>query len=354
MPAIRCGTGTDVFTITLARELRRRGLRCEITWLPHRAEYLPWSVRAHAPPPWANVVHINSWLHGRFVPRDLPCVATVHLPLHRPTDRQDMGLLQRLYHLAWIRRLEKANLRRADAIVAVSRDTADAIASAGTPSDVLVVYNGIDLSGPLHPVPRSMPNRPFRLLYVGSLSRRKGADLLPAIMDRLGSGFELLYTAPARGRPPPLPRNCRAVPRTGSPDELAELYRSADALLFPSRREGAPLAVLEAMACGLPVIAANASSLPEIVEHGACGLLCAPDDPDSFAQAARQLASSPALWRMMRQAARSTVERRFSLRQVIDAYLSIYELTLGTADHAEQSRRGQTFVPRSESQNTGQ
>ena len=328
MPAIRCGTGTDVFTTTLACELRRRGLRCEVTWLPHRAEYAPWSVRVPPAPAWANVVHINSWLHSRFVPRDLPCVVTVHLPLHRPGDKRDMGSLQRLYHLAWIRRLERINLRRADVATAVSHDTAAAVASTGVVSRVHVIHNGVDLSGPLRPAPRSVPNRPFRLLFVGSLSRRKGVDLLPPIMKRLGNGFELLYTAPARGRPPPLPPNCRAVPRAGKPEALAALYRSADALLFPSRREGAPLAVLEAMACGLPVLASRASSLPEIVEHGVCGFLCLPEDPASFAHAAEQLASSPDLWREMRHAARDVIERRFGLQQAIDAYLSIYELAL--------------------------
>ncbi len=239
-----------------------------------------------------------------------------------------MSLLQRLYHAVWIRRLERRALQRARAAVAVSRDTAEAIQATGHASNVRVIYNGIDLAGPLRPTPRDIPNNPFRLLYVGSLSRRKGADLLPAIMSRLGGDFELVYTAPTRSRVPPLPSNCHALPRAPGPEALVTVYQSADALLFPSRREGAPLAVLEAMACGVPVIAARTSSLPELVEDRRCGLLCAPDDPAAFARAARELADSVEMWRAMRQAARSRVEQRFSLDQMIDAYIAIYEEVL--------------------------
>ncbi len=332
MPVVRCGTGTDVFTWTLARELVARGIRCAVAWLPHRSEYAPWSVRVPDPPPWANIVHINSWLHPRFLPARLPCVATVHLPLHRPGDRRDMGRLQRLYHAVWIRGVERRVLRQAGAVVAVSRDTAEAARVAERVHRVHVIYNGIDLAGPLRPVPRDEPNRPFRLLYVGSLSRRKGADMLPDIMNRLGSAYELVYTAPARGSLPMLPPNCRAIPRVPGPEALATLYQSADALLFPSRREGAPLAVLEAMACGLPVIASRASSLPEIVEHRRSGLLCMPDDPGAFAGAARELAAAVHTWRSMREEARNRVERHFSLERMVDAYIAVYREVLQEAE----------------------
>lgn len=78
-PAIRAGSGTDVFTERLVEGLRRRGIRAEITWLPLRAECAPWSVAVPKPPAWANIVHINSWLPGPVVPDGLPLVVA-----HRP------------------------------------------------------------------------------------------------------------------------------------------------------------------------------------------------------------------------------------------------------------------------------
>ncbi|MFN3594090.1 MAG: glycosyltransferase [Thiobacillaceae bacterium] len=73
-----------------------------------------------------------------------------------------------------------------------------------------------------------------------------------------------------------------------------EAYRQADALLFPSRIEGLPLTVIEAMACGLPVIAAKSASLPEVVAHGATGLLCPVDDVGAYVSAPRTLAGDAA------------------------------------------------------------
>jgi alpha-1,3-rhamnosyl/mannosyltransferase len=70
-------------------------------------------------------------------------------------------------------------------------------------------------------------------------------------------------------------------------DELAALYRGADALLFPSRYEGFGLPALEAMASGTPVVAARAGALPEVV--GAAGILVDPDDPDVLATALLEL-----------------------------------------------------------------
>src|SRR5690606_37416690 len=60
-PTIQAGTGTDVFTQRLCDGLNARGVRAQITWLPHRAEYVHWTVPAPPPPAWANVVHANSW-----------------------------------------------------------------------------------------------------------------------------------------------------------------------------------------------------------------------------------------------------------------------------------------------------
>jgi len=76
-PAVRTGSGADVFTERLAGALIERGVRAEISWLPHRAEFLPWSVGRPTIPAGANIVQVNSWLHTRFIPARLPVVATM-------------------------------------------------------------------------------------------------------------------------------------------------------------------------------------------------------------------------------------------------------------------------------------
>ena len=60
-PTVRTGTGTDVFTERLVEGLNQRGIRAEISWLPLRAEYAPWTVAVPKPPEWATVAHVNTW-----------------------------------------------------------------------------------------------------------------------------------------------------------------------------------------------------------------------------------------------------------------------------------------------------
>ena len=83
-PTVRTGSGSEVFTVRLVDELKNRGLRAEITWLPLRAEFAPWTVPVPRPPTWANVVHVNTWLHPRFLPKRMPVVATLHHSIHHP------------------------------------------------------------------------------------------------------------------------------------------------------------------------------------------------------------------------------------------------------------------------------
>jgi len=247
-PAIRAHSGADVFTERLCAALNAQGIRAEITWLPLRAEYAPWSVAVPRAPDWATVVHANSWLHPRFLPRHLPVVTTLHSCVHDPALRPYKSAAKALYHAAWIRRVEAAHLRRADRVVAVSRYTADVARRVFGREDIEVIHNGID-TAVFTPVDRAEPNRPFRLLYVGNWDARKGVDLLAPILRALGPDFELHYTADRNGRHTryALPPNARCLGRLSGP-ELVRAYQTADALLFPSRLEGLPLTVIEAMA----------------------------------------------------------------------------------------------------------
>jgi glycosyltransferase involved in cell wall biosynthesis len=323
-PAIRCGSGADVFTERLCRALNDQGIRAEITWLPHRAEYAPWSVPVPKPPAWANVVHINSWLPPRFVPAGIPVVATVHSSVHDPALLPYKSRLQALYHKHWIHPIEAANLKRADCVIAVSHYTAAQVETSFGVHDIQVIHNGIDCHM-FTPSTRNAPNRPFRLLYVGNWSARKGVDLLAPIMERLGDDFILQYTADRNGahRCFRLPSNSVCLGRlTGK--SLVRAYQEADALLFPSRLEGLPLVPLEAMACGLPVIACKTSSLPEVVEDKVTGFLCIPNKTEDFVDACQHLRTDQDFWRRMRQIARIKAFSSFNESTFVMRYLQLY------------------------------
>lgn len=324
-PAVRAHSGADVFTERLCAGLNAHGIHAEITWLPLRAEFAPWSVAVPSPPAWATVVHVNSWLHPRFLPRDRPIVSTLHSCVHDPQLRPYKSLSKALYHIIWIRRIEAANLRCAAHVVAVSRYTAQAAQAAFGRQGIEVIYNGVDTDF-FSPVARNQPHQPFRLLYVGNWNPLKGVDLFCPILQTLGEDFELLYTADRNGAHTPyaLPANCQCIGRLNARD-LVQAYQNADALLVPSRLEGFGLVAAEAMACGLPVIAANTSSLPEVIEHGKTGLLCPVDDVSAFAAAARTLAQNPARWQAMRQAARSRAVALFSAQEQLMRWIALYQ-----------------------------
>lgn len=324
-PAIRTGTGTDVFTQRLCDNLNRRGIRAEIAWLPRRAEFLPWTVQAPNPPSWANVVHVNTWLHSRFIPAHLPVVATMHLCVHDPAFEPYKSRLQTLYHRHWIKPLEAIVLHRADRVVAVSHYTADRTREVFGTKDVLVIHNGVPIPADTNELPERQPHVPFRLLYVGNWSRRKGVDLLGRVMEVLGDRYELRYTADAYGThlKVKLPVNCMCIGRV-SGLQLQHAYKDADALLFPSRLEGFGLVAAEAMSNGLPVVAVNNSSLPEVIEDGVTGLLCPNDDIFEISRAIMNLAENADIWRNFSISSRSLVKHRFDINIKAGKYLSIY------------------------------
>jgi glycosyltransferase involved in cell wall biosynthesis len=322
-PAIRANTGADVFTETLATQLQKRGFRAEITWLPLRAEYAPWTTHVPRPPEWANLVHVNTWLHRRFIPRDLPVIATMHHCVHDPAFAPYKSPAQAFYHRVHIRPLEHAVLRRADAVVAVSSFTAEHTQAVFGTNSIVVIPNGIDVANLFHPVEDYAVHRPLRLVFIGSGSRRKGVDLLGPIMERLGLGFELAVVG-ATHIDGPLPPNVRIVGRVATRQNLAAAYREADVLLFPSRLEGFGLVAAEAMACGLPVIASGGSALTEVVEDGVTGFLCPRDDIDAFVEAARRLAADPEFAASLSRAARRRAVDAFSIDRMVEAYVKIY------------------------------
>jgi glycosyltransferase involved in cell wall biosynthesis len=217
-------------------------------------------------------------------------------------------------------------LRRAAIVTAVSAQTAMQTARAFPGTEPRVVHNGLDVPTAWCAPRPPRGSRTFRVLYCGNWSRRKGVDLLEPLMLALGDGFELLYTPDRDGAVGgfPLPPNARSLGRLRGPAALAEAYRSADALVFPSRLEGLPLVPLEAMACGLPVVAMETSSVRELVVDGQTGFLVPSDDVAALAGSLRALRDSPRLWAAMSEAGRTRQAEMFSEVRMVEAYLAAY------------------------------
>lgn len=106
---------------------------------------------------------------------------------------------------------------------------------------------------------------------------------------------------------------------------VEEALAGATAFLLPSASESFGLAALEAMAAGVPVIASDVGGLPEVVVHGECGFLHAPDDLDSMVEAAARYADDADLQARHGEYGRRRAATEFSVDRAVNAYLAVYE-----------------------------
>lgn len=247
----------------------------------------------------------------------------------------------------------------ADMYLSVSPGLSDAYVAARLPSAKLrQVANGVDLTrfSPVsgeqrHAIRRrlGLPLDQPLILFVGILSRDKQPHVLfeawaSLLRDRPRPGV-LVFVGPTSSRQfeadANLAEGIRAdAQRSGIGDRVRfvppthnihEYFQAADIYVLPSAREGLPIALIEAMACGLPSIASRLpGSTDDVITDRMDGLLVAPGDPSAFASALERLLGDADFGSRIGAAARRTVEERFSMERVADAWLAAYHSLLGT------------------------
>ncbi|UGQ46212.1 glycosyltransferase [Massilia endophytica] len=117
--------------------------------------------------------------------------------------------------------------------------------------------------------------------------------------------------------------NCCWMP--GARDDIPSLLQQMSIFALPSLAEGTPGAVLEAMASGLPIVATRVGGVPELIEHGASGLLVAPGRPAALAAALERYVLAPSYAARHGAAARERAVQRYSMQATVDAYLDMYD-----------------------------
>ncbi len=217
-------------------------------------------------------------------------------------------------------------------VVAISRDNLEEIvADVGEPSraKVEVIHCGVDTTTLRPSAATRPPERPLTILSIGTLHEVKGqAHLVEAcrrLRDRdvavrcrfIGDGEDetmLRERIETAGLADSVTLDGRLT-RSQVIDALGE----ADLLVAPSvvaangKREGIPVVLMEAMSCGLPVVASRLSGIPELVDDGVTGLLVPPGDPGALADAIERLHADPSLRARLGAAARRRVEADFDL-----------------------------------------
>ena len=229
-------------------------------------------------------------------------------------------------------------LRRGSATIVLSEGSRRQLRPHAPKVDWRVVSNGV----PLLPIQPKQENRPPHFLFLGNLTRRKGAYDLIAAVELVAkrqadcilqlAGGEVVAGQQAeieqRIRESPCSRQIR-LPGLVTGSEKERVLAASDGIVLPSYAEGLPMVLLEGMAYGLPVVATRVGSVPEVVDDGVEGFLIEPGDVDSLADCMYRLATDTNLRHRMGRAARWRVEKEFSLDNMADRILSIYNEVLG-------------------------
>ncbi|GAB4352907.1 MAG: hypothetical protein Kow0073_08800 [Immundisolibacter sp.] len=326
--AIRAAVPTGSGAAVIHRALQDAMPGYLLATYPPRCEYWPPLLRRLRDPA-ADLVHAPPD-HAAFVcPRRTPLVITFHNYVLDRAMRPYSSAVQRLHYASDLRLYTRMALRRAAAVTAVSNFTAQLVREdlrfAGP---IEVIPNGVDV-GRFRPGDAPPQDGPLRVLFSGNLTRRKGADLLAEIARLAGPDVEIHYTTGPRASVAD-PRWAGLHPQGRVPHEqMPALYRQFDVLLFPTVREGFGLAVAEAMATGLAIVASNTSTMPELVENEVGGFLCPLREPHAYAAALRRLAADRERVRRMGQHNRQVVESRYTLERMVAGYRAVFERVLG-------------------------
>jgi glycosyltransferase involved in cell wall biosynthesis len=186
--------------------------------------------------------------------------------------------------------LERRALRKAALVLAWTAWARAAVERDAPGAHVVEHHPGIDLG---HYKPATRRERPLpRVLFVGGRFVEKGGeDLLKALAGQLGRTVELDLVTPSAVPEQPGVRIHRLGP---SDPRLLDLQQQADVFCLPSYGDAAPWAVLEAMACGTPVLSTRVGGIPDMLDDGQAGVLTPYGDPRALAEALGALLEDPA------------------------------------------------------------
>ena len=308
----------------------------------------------------ADLVHVHTWythLGGILLKQNygIPLVLTVHsLEPLRPWKREQLG--GGYDFSCWV---EKTAIEMADAVIAVSESTkADVLRLYNVdPARVHVIHNGIDPAEYTVRCDEEVlrrygidPALPY-ILFVGRITRQKGIMHLIRALPHLGPGFQAVLCAGSPDTPEIAVEMKSAIEAAKSSrdgivwiekmvpkEHLIALYSQAALFVCPSIYEPFGIINLEAMACGVPVVASAVGGIPEVVVPGETGLLVPvaqmneapfePVDADKFAAdlaaAINTLMRDKDLRAAMGTAARRRVEEKFSWAAIAARTAEVY------------------------------
>ena len=333
-----------------ARQLAAAGV--SLVEVPMAREVAPtadiaalWRMARHLRRGRPHVVHTHSSKAG-ILGRAAAALAGVPVIVHTPhafAFQMRTGRAQRALYLA----LERWAARRTTCLVAVSHAEAARAAAAGySPTRVAVIDTGDTPAAALCPAEGAALRRELGIdaaaplvLFAGRLVAQKAPEVLVraavAVLQSMPDAvFLLAGEGPLR---PALEEEIRRAGRDtsirllGHREDVPRLLAGANAFALPSRWEGFPYALLEAMNAGLPVVGADIPPLREVVRPGENGTLVPPDDAGALAAALCDLLGNPERAGGLGAAGRALVRARYTRQRQVEELGNLYTRLVGHA-----------------------
>lgn len=294
-----------------------------------------------------DVYHVNTAPLAFFLEKK-SLVVTAHTTLFGegkgigiPVGRSVFDKITSFYYKK-VRFLDKKAYNKAKTIIAVNDNIKDELERVYkiNKEKITTIYNGVNTEifyamKNRHKIKEELglDSQTFVVLYVGRLVARKNVGLLIEAMHHLRR--ENIVTLIV-GKGPKEAALKRMIKHLGlgtsvkfvgyvKDSDLVRIYNAADVLVLPSVYEGMPLNVLEAMACGVPTIAANFQGVENIIQHGENGIILEKTSVECLAKKIAHLHRKPEVCRNMSAKAIQIIKERFSWQKTVEETINVYQ-----------------------------
>ena len=331
LPGLR-DKGHDVRLIALdaggpfADPLRRSGVPLELIEMRHQADIRPL-IRSPTLRGFVPDAIVTRGVSGLYIGH---AIARWRGARHIFNEHRQVGLPLSRRRETMVRVIA----RRLDLVVTVTADQAGIWTARGYPPQrIAVVDNGVQTptvtdSRAVIRAELGVPGTAVAAVLVASMRPEKRiADFVTAVLRARDQHPELVGIVVGDGPDRPAIEHAAAqnpaIRLLGHRDDVSRILKAADVFVLASEYEAAPMAILEAMAAGLPIISTAVGGIPDMVQHGVSGLLVAPRAPHELASALAQLAGDVELRRALGEAGGLRHRERWSAKLMIDRYAAI-------------------------------